>query len=258
MIPTPRLKFYLIIWFLLFAKVTQARVFNFENENLSSFFKGVYSTSAIDQATFLNAGGTNLTYAGRFVYTLSAEFGVSFSMSSINFLLSLEILRPPPIEANTASDAASTDMYNMNNSIIAAGPKLGIQFLFLQMPTSRLFFEIASAYHKVSIKNDYAFTSDGTTAYGVADYTEEGTSFGISAEAHLGYELLVSDNVTMAIDLGYRSLLVGSFTHVRTGTGINGAFTPGAAMKNNDGSDQSVDFTGFTGGISFRFYINLI
>jgi hypothetical protein len=65
---------------------------------------------------------------------------------------------------------------------------------------------------------------------------------------------MFADHATLVADLGYRYLRVNELKSSDDVTTFTGSYHAGDTLKNNDGSDRSLDLGGFFAGIGFRFY----
>jgi hypothetical protein len=107
----------------------------------------------------------------------------------------------------------------------------------------------------VTTQNIYKMTAAGTTAFGgVADHTETGKGSGFALQTSAAYEFEFADHATLVLDVGYRYLRITTLTSSGDVTTMSGTYHEGDTLKNNNGSDRSLDLGGFFGGAGFRFY----
>ena len=99
-------------------------------------------------------------------------------------------------------------------------------------------------------------TSTGTSQFGNGDYIEEGTGYFIMGEAFGGYEFQFFDNVGFSLDAGYHYFTVGPLNANRNANTVRGAITQGSTLKNVDGTNRTVDLSGYFAAASLRIYIN--
>jgi hypothetical protein len=242
---------------LLASSAAQARVFDFNKETLASYFRGTAAQSNLKKTAFEKAGGQDLTFSDQPSYNYSGEFGVLFKISNVNVRLGAEIFRPNAITGIEAKDASEAVLYTIDSGIISYGGVLSMDFPLVKGDRSRIFLSLGGGYFNTTLKNDFRFTSAGTSAYGVGDYVEEASAASYMGQASFGYEFLLSDSVTCVFDAGYRNMLINGLKHSRTATTLIGAVNPGQPMQNYDGADRVLDLSGIWAGLSLRFYIGL-
>jgi hypothetical protein len=74
-------------------------------------------------------------------------------------------------------------------------------------------------------------------------------------QGFVGGELLIFDNVTWSIDLGYRYLVVNNYKSNRDSQTTRGMIYKGNSLNNTDGTARSTDLGGYMAGTSLRIYI---
>ncbi|MEQ1875026.1 MAG: hypothetical protein ABL958_00175 [Bdellovibrionia bacterium] len=246
---------------LLIGSSSEARVFNFKNEKFATYFRGTAGLSGLKKTAFESSGGQNLTFSDQPNYNYTAEFGLLFSVSRMNVRMGLELFRPNAATGVEAKDASDVTLYTLNSTVIGYGGVMNLEFNMIEGDKSRLFFSGGGGYFTTSLKNEYAFTTAGNSAYPtVPNYVEEGSGYSFMGQASFGYEFHLSDTTTTVFDAGYRYMLVNSLKHSRDAVTLLDPATPvtsGSNMKNRDGSDRTLDLSGIWVGLSLRIYIGL-
>ena len=243
---------------LLLSIQVEARVFDFKNEKVASFLGGTAGLSNLKKMGYEFAGPTGLTFNDEAKYLYTGELGVLISMKSVNWRLGLELLRPHTPTDVAVKNAAQTTLYSLTSGVLGAGAVTYLDFILGGGPSNRFYLTIGAGYTKVTLKNEYIFTADGTTAYGLGPYTEEGSSWAYSAMAGAGWESVLADTVTFTFNLGYRYMLAQKFIHEREAQTLLGAVAPGQVMKNNDGTDRKLDLSSTWVGLGLRFYLRFL
>lgn len=233
----------------------QARVFNFAGLNVSSYLRAAGGTSYFGNDAFGNAGGSGATYSDGVLYQFSGEFGFSFELSSMTARLGFEMHRPQHLSMYEAKNSSGTTLYYTDSDIICYSPTLTFEFPLNKTQTTRSYFFAGGGYSYVTLKNQISFTSAGTTAYGLADFSEDGKAQSIFGIGGWGFETLMVDNVTFGMELGYRFMEVYHLIHKSNSTTFLGSKVEGDVMKNTDGSDRFLNLSQPFLSFVLRFYI---
>ena len=152
---------------MLLAISAQARVFDMGKERFGSILRTTYLPAVPGDLPFSTSGGNNVSFNDRYTATSSYEFGVIFASGRVNTRLSFEIIQPAEKKGILGSDAAGTQLYTLSNSFSVFMPKLGLEFVLLQRPESRIFFALEAGSGSLTLQNSYAFTPAGSSAYGI-------------------------------------------------------------------------------------------
>lgn len=232
-----------------------ARVFSFEKENLASYFRGSGGLSRVSSDAFSRSSGSDTKFSDEVSYGFGGEVGVMLSVKSLMSLrLGIELLQPNPLKEIKGKDAVGTELMSLTSRIFVVNPMATVDIYFFKHPTYRGFFFVGAGLAKVTLKNEYAFTAAST--YGVTDYTEKSEASLISAHTGVGIETLFVDNVTAAIEMGYRHMPVSDLKYSSDVTTISGPRTQGASLVNDDGNKRTLDLSSWFIGFSCRFYID--
>ena len=208
-----------------------------------------------DQSFRNTSGGETVAFDKLVPYQFGGEFGLVFAKPFGGFRVSLDLVSPRRLDGVTGSNAAGAPLMTFDSQISGYGPSGHIEFYLARGKQSKAVLSLGASYLTVNVLNSYRLTNAGASAYtGVTDHTEETTARGISPVASLGWEFSAFDNVTILADLGYRYLILSSFTFVRAGATFTGVMAPGAAAKDVLAQERMLNLSGLWTGISFRFY----
>jgi hypothetical protein len=234
----------------------QARVFNINDETIATTVKGAWSPSSVLQNHFADTSGADITIDDAVNFNLGGEIGLVFTAPRAAFRLSIESIHPNPIVAKSGTNSAAQKMFAFDSDISVLLPKADIDFTIKSGDTWRIFFSLGGGVGTLSYKNSYALTAAGQTAFaGLVDFSEEGTSTATMMEGAINFEHLFTDTTTIVFELGYRQLKFDSMIFSKNVTSFTGAHRKGDVVLNADSTAKQVDFTGFAGGICFRFYL---
>lgn len=239
----------------LFNSVASARVFNFAGLNVSSYLRGAGGTAYFGNDAFGNAGGSGAIYSEGVLYQFSGEFGFSFELSSMTARIGFEMHRPQHLSQYEAKNAGGTTLYNIDSDIISYSPMITFEFPMSKSSTSKTYTFLGAGYGYVTMKNQITFTAAGTTAYSLADFTEDTKGQSIFGIGGWGFETLLVDNVTFGMEFGYRYMEVYRMTHKAASTNFLGSSAEGAPVKNTDGTDRFLNLSQPFMSFMFRFYI---
>lgn len=241
--------------------MSEARVFNYKDSGLGAFIRGTGGLVAVNQDAFANSAGTaTVLDDAASSYDYSGEVGFILSITQgVHIRLGAEVLQP--VSVNTiGADAAGTQRYSLNSSVFVFNPNLVFETVYSTSGSMRFFAEFGVGYATVNVTNDYKMTAAGTSALGVSDFKETFSGTALSGMAAFAFEALFNDNVTFSLDAGYRYLPVTSFKYT---SDVNNLVKPtgvasGDPVLNTDGSDRTMNLSGFFAGVSFRFYLNFL
>lgn len=246
---------FVVLVNLFFFNVASARVFNFAGLNVSSYLRGAGGTASFGNDAFGNAGGSGANYSEGVLYQFSGEFGFAFEASSMSVRIGFEMHRPQHLTMYEAKNSGGTALYNVDSDIIVYSPTLTLEFPMNKSQTTKSYTFLGVGYGYVTMKNQIAFTSAGTSAYSLADFTEDTKGQSIFGIAGWGFETLMVDNVTFGMELGYRYMEVYRLTHKTASTHFLGTSAEGDPVKNTDGSDRFLNLSQPFLAFLFRFYI---
>ncbi|MGE3972997.1 MAG: hypothetical protein AB7F59_00575 [Bdellovibrionales bacterium] len=240
-----------ILLHIFFVANAEARVAKLKDQTLATYIHGTFGLSLIGKSPYERA---DVTFTNQVAYNASGEIGALFTLSRTNFKLGLEVIRPQLIQGAQAQGAGEVTLYRVTSGIVSYGPTLGFDFLLGSYDNFRFYITSSIGYMKTTLKNDYAFTDEGRTQYSLIDHTEEGSAYNVMSRGGLGMEFSFSDNTSLAMDLGYRSLVATGLVHERPAATFNGTVSAGDVMKDPNGNNRKVDLSGAWIGMGLRFY----
>lgn len=235
------------------ATCAQARVFDINKESFAGYFAVGGGSSALGITSLDKEAGSSLSYSGGIGQNYSGEFGFLYSKSRLGIRFGIEILKPSVLDSTATSSGA--DYYSANSAILGFAPKLALEINLHGNQISRSFVSLAGGLASVTMKNEYTMTALGSSALGVSDHTAESKGSGTSLAASLGYENILTDTTTIAVEFGYRQLKIDNLQYTKDVSTFGGAKTSGDAVKHADGSARTLDLSGGFITIGFRFYL---
>ncbi len=245
-------KLFLVLLGLFYASQADARVFKLKEQTVGTYFQGTGGTSVLSNTAYSRS---NATFENKVEYTTSAEFGLMFLASRTWIRVGVELLRPQAIQGAQAKNASGTVLYRVDSNILAWGPVVNFEFPLNVGESTRFFVSGGLGYMKVTVKNDYHMTGEGSALYGVADYAEEASAYSFMGTGGVGFEVGLADTATFVLSTGYRALIGTNLKHERPNSTIDGNINAGDTFRDNNG-DRTIDLSGFWAGAAFRFYWN--
>lgn len=231
----------------------QARVFNINKESFAAYFLFTGGATSLGSSPVKNEAANGVVYAGDINYNYSGEFGFVYSRSLLNYRFGIEIIKPTMLEA-TAS-AGGSEVYKARSEILGFAPKLALEFNLHGNNTSRSYLSVAGGLANVTMKNHYTFSAGQTQFPTLTDHGIDTKGSATLWAAALGYENLLTDTTTMAVEMGYRQLKVDRLQYTKDVGTFGGAKSSGDDVTNFDGSKRALDFSGGFISIAFRFYL---
>jgi opacity protein-like surface antigen len=246
----------LVVYFLLFPSISEARVFSFKDTWVSAYLRGTGGYSSVGNNAYDDTSGTATAFQNKdgAKYNFSGEIGFAFQFGSrLAARLGVEGIESKSTEANS-------QYLDVKSSVLAVSPDLTLEFSILNSDKSKLYIFAGAGYANTTVINEYAMATGQSQYPGApATYKETWKGTAISYSAGAGAETFVLDNVTMSFELGYRMLDVTDFTYGAAVTGIRGAatsnLTSGGKVKNNNGDAVDINLGGLFAGVIFKFYI---
>lgn len=238
------------------AGLAQARVFNFSGEKFAPYVRGLYEPTTTGDQAFANSSGAGNTFSDKNTVYSSLEFGFAYKVKDVRFRFGFEALKPAALKGVTGSSAAGTELYTLDNDILGYAPKIGFELNIREWSSSRIYIAGDYGAMSVTIKNTYALTAAGQSAYpGMVDFTEELKGSGQALDGALGFETLMFDTTTLALEVGYRTLSIANLKHNKNYTSFQGSVSKGAAARNDDGTDRALSLNNLYVAAAFRFWI---
>jgi hypothetical protein len=238
----------------------EARVFNYKEASKAAYLRGTGALSRVGQSAFENSSGTDTELKGESTYAYSGELGFVFGVGSMtNIRLGAEMIQHRPVDGKGLNPAGE-ERFALDSSVVVFNPNVTLEFIYKTQDNLRFFVFTGLGFADVTVDNRYTMTATGSTELGVADFSEKLTGSTYSGHAGIGLEARFVDNVTFSCDFGYRYLPVRTLKYKGD---VNNIVAPGGAAKgdealNHDGHKRSLDLSGISAGITFRFYLQFL
>lgn len=252
--------FLLLVWFCCLDS-SEARVFDFKNEYLASYLRGTASSSVASDGAFGSAGGSGTTFEDKVAYNFSGEIGFLLRFKNmVSFRVGMELLQTKPLVSISGKNASGVELFQLDSEVLILQPLATIEVDLSPTNESRTFLFLGGGLADFTLDNQFTMTSTGTSELGgVTDFSEKATASRISAHAGIGYERLLADTATIALELGYRYLPSPDFKLDKSATTIaQGAVNKSDPLLNSDGSRREVNMSGIFASLGFRFYIDFV
>lgn len=244
----------LLVVLILFSLSASARDLDFKSAGFGTYFRGEYGLAQRGDASFADSSGTGVSFSGTRTTNAGGEFGLLWTSEKTVFRIATQVLFPKHLSL-TGSSSDGTPYYDLDSKVTAFIPEAFLDFVVLPMGDSRVMVSIGGGDAFVTSVNQYTMTTAGTAAFaGISDHTVTGKGSGLMLSVSTAYELEFADRATLVVDLGYRYCRVNQLTSSGDVTTFTGTYRSGDTLKNNNGSDMSLDLGGFFGGAGFRFY----
>lgn len=214
---------------------------------LTNLYKSAYAQEFPSTVKFAEAGSTQ-GYSG------SVGFGYTLFKAML-FKVGVEALYPAQVKSSTGANSSGTPYVSLSNETFAIVPQANLEFFLKSTSTTRFYFGLGAGYAYANLKNTVSVTTAGTTALGISDYIEEGAGNALMYAGYAGFEFGLVDNIDLATELGYRSLLVKSYTSSRDTRAPHEQVSKGSVLKNADGTNRTTDLGGAWVGLTLRFWI---
>jgi hypothetical protein len=167
-----------------------------------------------------------------------------------------EFLIPRNYADIKGSNASGEVLFNLDCKVTAMIASAMLEFVTQQTGSSRVILGLGGGVGFVNLDNTYTFTNAGNTAFPtLADHTENSAARVTALKASLAYEVLFTDTVTAMFDLSYRYMPVRVLKGVNSVTTFTGSQSEGTDLYNHDGGNRTIDLSGGSIGLVFRFYI---
>ena len=234
----------------------EARTFDFKTEYIAPYVGGTYGLSAVgDMAYGGSSGNGGVTTDQKVSANASGEVGFMIPTSKFNIKFGVEFLAPRTLSGINGSSSSGTALFTLDSTVYAVIPMINFEYLAHQTPDSHFLIGLGGGMAYVTLENNYTMTTAGTTATGVGNTDEKGTGQAPVVQGYLGYETLITDNATLAFDIGYRYAPVSTINSTQNISAPAGTEVSGQPLVNMDGSNRSLNLSGPFVGLSFRFYI---
>lgn len=189
---------------------------------------------------------------GAFESKYLKEYGVAFFFD----LGGVIILKPyiSMLSIANASASGATDLgrlftQSMETSGLVYGARISLAPYLSDDSRSRFYFGGGVGIANISIKRQRIFQS------GAAEInTQEASGSDIVLDAHMGYEFFIVQNYSLAIEAGYRRLMVEQFSHDE-GTALDGSeVAAGTTLLTEGGQNEAFNVEGMTVSLLFHLH----
>lgn len=237
-----------------------ARVFSFQKEHVAAYVRGSIGTNVMHQDAFASASGNQTTFGDdESIFIFTGELGAQFSFGPVGFRLGFETIRPKEVEI-AGKNSSGQELFTLNSEVFAYGPTAAFEYNYRALSSIRFFVFLGVTYAMIDMDNRYQMTAQGTSTYpSITNFTEKGEGTAFAINGGFGLETAFVDNVTFALDIGYRHMPVSKLKHRHPNTTFaQGAVNKGDEVKNADGTARAFDMSGFAISAAFRFYISFL
>ena len=239
---------------LLLACRAHAYQFDIKNAGFGTYIRGEYGLAQRGDASYADSSGTGVSFDGTRASEAGGEFGLLWSGPTTVFRVSTAVLLPKHL-AGITGGVNGTPHYEMDSKVTVILPQVNLDFVMKVYPESRVLVSVGGGYAFVTTQNQYKFTPAGFAAHpGLDDHTETAKGNGLELQLAGSYEFELADHATLCFDAGYRYLRVLSLKSAGDVKTFSGTYAAGDVMKNNDGSQRTLDLGGLFAGAAFRFY----
>lgn len=234
-----------------------AKVFNFANLNVASYLKAYGGNSTVHNDAFIHGAGgyDSVTVKEGAIYSFAGEFGFSFGTGGVTTRIGIEVARPQKLSDYEAKDSSDQILYTLTSDVAAYSPAITFEWQLTKQGSSKSYIFTGGGYSYISLINNFDLTAAGTTAFGKSDFIEDAKAQAVFGTIGMGYEMLMVDNVTFSMELGYRHLEARRFLLRGTSDAISDSYVEGDVLKNTDGTDRRLILSHPFIGILFKFYI---
>jgi hypothetical protein len=241
---------------LLSSSLAQAMVFDMGKERFGSYLRSTYSPWGYSQEPFAESSGNNMSFNNQFTNLLSYEFGFMANAGAITWRFGFELIQPPELSSVSGTNAAGTQLYNLDTQVSAYLPKIGAEINLKTWGQSRLWTYLEVGYATLTVQNTYSFTPAGTTQFGIPNFREVVSSTQTSYAASLGFETLMSDSTTFSFEVGYRMLDFSSLNMSSAVTNFQGNMASGAtALRNDNVTGRDLNMSGPFAAVNLRIWV---
>lgn len=226
--------------------------------SLAPYVRGTFGPSQVGREPYVHSQGNGVVIEGGTSKIYGGEIGFVFRVADpLNLRVGAEALRPNPVtsqQGTRTSDGAA--MYFLTSQIFVFNPNVALEFVVANFSDSRILFSAGVGYATVNLQNNYKFTSTGSTALSITDFTEDGLQNLISYFSTLALETHFIDRSMVVFEVGYRLMQVHNLVHgknQKTLAETNG--DGGQPLLNMDKSQRMFDLSGAFAGLSIRLYL---
>lgn len=230
--------------------VAEARLFDLNNESFASYLTLGYSTSAAKDSLFADESNA-VSFSKNLASLTGGEFGFLRRTDRVSWRFGLEILKPAALKDVEASDASDQVLYKVDSEVMVVNPKFGIDFNFWTKTNSRFFVFTSVGSASVTVDQSYhALTVAPST-----DFDSQWKGSGTAVTGGLGFEYGVVDLTSLVFEIGYRNLKISKLKYGEDITDLQGAQQQGGTVLLADGSNRTLDLSGWIANLSARWWL---
>lgn len=239
-----------IIFLIIFAiSFSEARVLNLSDEKFASYFSVESATTNIKTSPFDQNLANVDSYSKEFSTSLGGEFGFVYSSPYIAWRFTFEILKPAKLKEVQA--LAGTDVqYLVESDVTAVAPKLGLEIHLNRKPNYR--FYLFGYYGSSNLTMTQTYTQ---VVAPNSDHVAEIKGASTETGGGLGFETSFVDTTAFIVEVGYRTLVFNEMNYSKAVTTFQGAKAAGDAVTDLEGLKKSLNFSGVTVSVGFRFWL---
>ncbi len=240
-----------------FGEAADARRFEMAREVIAPYVGATYGISNLSDSAYGRSSGASTFFAETVKQNTSGELGVTLNVQAFVLRVGVEYIFGQTMTGVKGNDASGAQLLDLDSKVSAIVPMGAIEIPLAVGVESRLHLGVGGGYALVNVDNEYRMTPAGLTAYpGVSEtYSEKGSGGGIAYKAYLGGEFLLTDTVTLGMDLGYRHVQASSLQASKSMTTLSGSYAAGADLLLNNGERRSVNLGGLFIGTQLRIYL---
>jgi hypothetical protein len=227
----------------------QARVLNLSDEKFASYFAFEGGSSLLKTTPFDQNLASVDSYSDEYKLGSGGEFGFVYSSPYLAWRFSFEILKPSKLK-EVQGLASSTAQYLVDSDVTAVAPKIGLEIHLTKKPNNRLY--LFGYYGSSNLTMNQVYSSVVSPN---VDHTVEAKGSAAEMGGGLGFEVGFVDTTAIVLELGYRSLIFNEIKYSKDVTTFQGAKAVGETLTNLNGENRSLNFSGFTASIGFRFWL---
>lgn len=239
-----------IVFCIIFAfAFSNARVINLSEEKFASYFAIETGNLALSTSPFDQNVASVDSYSQKYKVGTGGEFGFIYSSPYIGWRFSFEILKPTKLQSEAL--AGTVSQYQSESDMTAVAPKLGVEIHLNRKPNYRFYLYGFYGTSNLQMTETYTGVADNV----VGDHAVEAKSSSAEMGGGLGFETAFVDTTTFTIEIGHRILKFTEVKYSKDVTTFGGAKATGDSITNLDGMKKSLNFSGYTISIGFRFWL---
>ncbi len=231
------------------ALVSEARVLNLSEERFASYFALEAGRSLLKTTPFDQNLASVESYSDEHKLNVGGEFGFVYSSPYIAWRFSFEILKPSKLQ-DVQGLAGTSAQYLVSSDVTAVAPKIGLQLHLNKKPNNRFYLYGYYGTSNLTMTETYSAVVSPNS-----DHVVEAKGSSTVAGGGLGFEMSFVDTTAVIIEMGYRSLSFTEIKYSKDVSAFQGAKTAGDVLTNLNGENRSLNFSGYTVSIGFRFWL---